>query len=118
MVKKLIKDDDDYDSEEEEMNQEYERDDGPVSLINATDILEERYKRIKEDVLKIFKGKNPNWIETLVITGDSVIDPELNVDDDIKRDLYFYNTSFQNAIKGINQLKKVLFKFNQRLKKS
>jgi len=51
------------------------------------------------------KGVNHNsWIETLTLTAKEGIDQILNIDDDIRRELVFYNLSLLNAKDGINKL--------------
>ena len=104
MVKKFQRHNDESESEDEEYEQEEEQ---QVEKINDIKTLEKKTENIKADYLKFFKGKTPNWLESLDITNNQMIDQDMDVDDDIKRELSFYNISFLNAVSGINHLKKV-----------
>jgi rRNA-processing protein EBP2 len=97
----------DYEIDNLEENQEQE--------INDTDGLEKHLKRIKEEfnTLMKTKGKQVDWIETMDITSEIAVDPNLNLDDDMKRDLIFYNITLQNAAAGINKLKERNEKLNR-----
>lgn len=105
MVKKFIKDNDDVEDEElsdlEIDNEEISKD---KEFINDTEELEKFATKIKEEFLKSMKNK-ANWLETLDVTSEDLINPNLNTDDDIKRELIFYNISHKTAIKAINLLK-------------
>jgi hypothetical protein len=80
-----------------------------VQVINERERLQTLTNHIKEDFLKLYKakGKNPSWLETLTETSSQAIDPNLNVDDDIKRELIFYNISLENTMKALKQVKNV-----------
>ena len=69
--------------------------DTSVESINIVAELEEKESNIKSDFNHFFeaKGKKKTWLETLDITSPNVIDKNLNTDDDIKRELFFYNTA-------------------------
>jgi rRNA-processing protein EBP2 len=84
-------------------------------IINLTNELEEKKNSILNDFLKFFsqKGKKVSWLENLTIISDDEIDQNLNPDDDIKRELYFYNLAKQNAINGLIKLKKLGEKINR-----
>ena len=84
-------------------------------IINLTNELEEKKNLIINDFLKFFsqKGKKVSWLENLTIISDDEIDQNLNPDDDIKRELYFYNLAKQNAINGLIKLKKLGEKINR-----
>ena len=84
-------------------------------IIDSTNELEEKKKSILNDFLKFFsqKGKKVSWLENLTIISDDEIDQNLNPDDDIKRELYFYNLAKQNAINGLIKLKKLGEKINR-----
>jgi rRNA-processing protein EBP2 len=81
--------------------------------INDVETLDKITARMKDDFHKIMKTKDVNWLETMDITSDQAISPELNVDDDIRRELIFYNISLKNAAKGINKLKEKNQKLNR-----
>jgi rRNA-processing protein EBP2 len=84
-------------------------------IINLTNELEEKKNSILNDFLKFFsqKGKKVSWLENLTIISDEEIDQNLNPDDDIKRELLFYNLAKQNAINGLIKLKKLGEKINR-----
>ena len=84
-------------------------------IINLTNELEEKKNSILNDFLKFFsqKGKKVSWLENLTIISDEEIDQNLNPDDDIKRELFFYNLAKQNAINGLIKLKKLGEKINR-----
>ena len=84
-------------------------------IINLTNELEEKKNLIINDFLKFFsqKGKKVSWLENLTIISDEEIDQNLNPDDDIKRELFFYNFAKQNAINGLIKLKKLGEKINR-----
>ncbi len=84
-------------------------------IINLTNELEEKKNLIINDFLKFFsqKGKKVSWLENLTIISDDEIDQNINPDDDIKRELYFYNLAKQNAINGLIKLKKLGEKINR-----
>ena len=84
-------------------------------IINLTNELEEKKNLIINDFLKFFsqKGKKVSWLENLTIISDDEIVQNLNPDDDIKRELLFYNLAKQNAINGLIKLKKLGEKINR-----
>lgn len=89
--------------------------DTSVESINMVPELEEKEESVKSELLHFFeaKGKKPTWIETLDITSPNAIDKNLNTDDDIKRELFFYNIAKENAIQGMIQLKQINEKINR-----
>jgi hypothetical protein len=103
-----IQNEDDYDIDD--FDEEEEDEISSEEIINEAEILEYKREKIREEFLKFFnkQKKSPSWLETLDTTTDIPMDPSLNVDDDIKRELNFYNMSLINAISGINLLKKVI----------
>jgi hypothetical protein len=80
--------------------------------INDRDILNEKKTKIQEEFVKGLKlnsgEKNVNWLETMDIISKEEVDETLNPDDDIKRELIFYNLTLGNVVKGINKLKEVI----------
>ena len=91
-----------------EMNNE--EDDDAQEEINLVDELNTHTNKIKQEFAKLLqkKGANPNsWLETLTLTHDNAIDPNLNIDDDIRRELVFYNITNNNVMKGIEKLREV-----------
>lgn len=119
MVKKYIpqrneEEEEELDLSDLEMDNTGE-DDVEQEVINDADKCEELNKKINEEFIKIFKskGKNPNWLDTMTLTAGQAIDPELNVDDDIKRELIFYNLTVGNAIEGIKKLREHKEKINR-----
>ena len=102
---------------EEEKNQEYFSDEEEESIesINLVDELTEKLNSIKSDVQKFYenKGKKMTWLEFPVETSTTEVPEYLNPDDDIKRELIFYNIAKENAIKGMIELKKLGEKLNR-----
>lgn len=94
--------------EEEEYGDEVTTEEQERIIINDIETIEKKIMNIKSDYFKFFKGKNPNWLETPEITCEQTINQDMDVDDDIKRELSFYNISFLNAVNGMNHLKRVI----------
>lgn len=103
----------DLEMETGEGNSGDESDEAPE--INEKEQLGNLTKAIRNEFVKMFKakGKNCSWIETMDLTSDEMIDPNLNTDDDVKRELIFYNIAVKNAIRGINKLKECGEKINR-----
>ena len=60
------------------------------------------------------KGKKVSWLENLTIISDDEIVQNLNPDDNIKRELLFFqNLEKQNPINGLIKLKKLGEKINR-----
>ena len=97
--------------EEKEKDKDFENEE----IINLTNELEEKKNLIINDFQKFFsqKGKKVSWLENLTIISDDEIDQNLNPDDDIKRELFFYNLAKKNAINGLIKLKKLGEKINR-----
>ena len=95
-----------------EMDAELEK---PQIQINEVERLETLTKNIQNEFVKQYttKGKNPSWLETLLVTNPEQIDQTLNVDDDIKRELIFYNMTHQNTIEALKKLKDNAEKINR-----
>lgn len=99
-----------------ELEEEYENEEiVEIEYPNDEEKLNEFTNKIKEEFNRYFtsKGKNPNWLETMTITGDVALPEDLDIDDDIKRELYFYNISHKNTIQGIIKLKEYHEKLNR-----
>jgi rRNA-processing protein EBP2 len=79
----------------------------PVVQVNEIERLETLTKNINSEFVKQFssKGKNPSWLETLLVINPENMDQTLNVDDDIKRELLFYNATHSNTIQALRKLK-------------
>ena len=86
-----------------------------VDSINLEEELNAKVDALKGEFTKPFnvKGKKITWIETLDVTSTNPIDQHLNVDDDIKRELFFYNATKENTIAGMIKLKKLGEKINR-----
>jgi len=105
-------------SKEEEEEKEEDLDDeeeDSIESINIIEELNEKLNTIKSDVQKFYqnKGKKITWLEFPVQTSETEIPEYLNPDDDIKRELIFYNIAKENAIKGMIELKKLGEKLNR-----
>ena len=105
-----------YENQEENpLNKEEEDSDSEVPSINLVEEISEKINSIKNDIQKYYtvKNKNIDWLEFPVSISVSTIPPNLNPDDDIKRELIFYNIAKENAIKGMIQLKQLGEKINR-----
>jgi rRNA-processing protein EBP2 len=105
-----------YENQEENpLNKEEEDSDSEVPSINLVEEISEKINSIKNDIQKYYtvKNKNIDWLEFPVNISESAIPPNLNPDDDIKRELIFYNIAKENAIKGMIQLKQLGEKINR-----
>jgi rRNA-processing protein EBP2 len=112
MVKQFIKNEEEDLSDFEVDNQE-DMGEMEVNIINEEEALLNHQKRIREDFHKIMKTKDVPWIETMDLVSDSAVDKNLNVDDDVRRELIFYNITLSNAVKGIIKLKENGEKLNR-----
>jgi len=97
---------------EEEEGQETESE---IPSINLENELTEKLNSIKNDIQKFYDAKNKkiDFLEFPINISQSEIPPNLNPDDDIKRELIFYNIAKENAIQGMIQLKKLGEKINR-----
>ena len=105
-----------YENQEENpLSKEEEDSDSEVPSINLVEEISEKINSIKNDIQKYYtvKNKNIDWLEFPVSISESTIPPNLNPDDDIKRELIFYNIAKENAIKGMIQLKQLGEKINR-----
>ena len=105
-----------YENQEENpLNKEEEDSDSEVPSINLVEEISEKINSIKNDIQKYYtvKNKNIDWLEFPVSISESAIPQNLNPDDDIKRELIFYNIAKENAIKGMIQLKQLGEKINR-----
>ncbi len=101
-----------------DIEEEFDEEEGEMEAIefpNDEEKLSEFTKKIKEEFQRFYtsKGKNPTWLETMSLTGKIEIPEELDVDDDIKRELIFYNITHKNTIQGILKLKDAHEKLNR-----
>jgi hypothetical protein len=109
--------DDDEEDEDDDVNSDMEmRDDRDVDEVEEINIVEDLNKhteKIQKEYAGLLakKGGKPSWLETLTLTGDVNFDEDLNIDDDIKRELAFYNTTTENVVKGILKLREVRIGF-------
>ncbi len=101
--------------EKAEDNEENSYEEDSIESINIIEELTEKLNTIKSDVQKFYenKGKKITWLEFPVETSTTEIPEYLNPDDDIKRELIFYNIAKENAIKGMIELKKLGEKLNR-----
>jgi rRNA-processing protein EBP2 len=83
--------------------------------INLVDEINEKINSIKNDIQKFYDTKNKkiDWLEFPVEISQSQIPQNLNPDDDIKRELIFYNIAKENAIQGMIKLKQLGEKINR-----
>jgi len=93
----------------------YSNEEDSIESINNIEELIEKLNSIKSDVQKFYdnKGKKITWLEFPIETSTTEIPEYLNPDDDIKRELIFYNIAKENAIKGMIELKKLGEKLNR-----
>jgi rRNA-processing protein EBP2 len=115
MVKKFIKNTEDQQEEElSDLEGEYQQQEpDEIKILNDEEALRNHCEKIKNDFQKLMKNKDIPWIETMDLVADSSVDPNLNMDDDIKRELIFYNLTLQNAVRGIIKLKEQGEKLNR-----
>lgn len=115
--KKNTENENEVDENNDEENNNFQEEDDETSFesINLIEDLNSKLEDIKNDFQKFFinKGKKITWLETPVEISDEKIPENLNPDDDIKRELYFYNIAKSNAIKGMIELKKLGEKINR-----
>ena len=109
------KDKEEDEKKEEQDQEEYSYEEESIESINLVDELREKLNSIKSDVQKFYDSKNKkiNWLEFPVEVSSNEIPEYLNPDDDIKRELIFYNIAKENAIKGMIELKKLGEKLNR-----
>ena len=83
--------------------------------INLVDEINEKINSIKNDIQKFYDAKNKkiDWLEFPVEISQSSIPQNVNPDDDIKRELIFYNIAKENAIQGMIKLKQLGEKINR-----
>ena len=100
-----------YNSNEEDNNNSEE----DIASINLVVEISEKINSIKSDVQKYYDAKNKkiDWLEFPVNISQSQIPQNLNPDDDIKRELIFYNIAKENAIQGMIKLKQLGEKINR-----
>ena len=98
-------------NEEKEEEEIYSED----PSINLVDEISEKINSIKNDIQKFYDAKNKkiDWLEFPVNISQSQIPQNLNPDDDIKRELIFYNIAKENAIQGMVKLKQLGEKINR-----
>ena len=98
-------------------NEEEEENDNSLEVpsINLIEDISEKINSIKNDIQRFYDAKNKkiDWLEFPVNISQSSIPKNLNPDDDIKRELIFYNIAKENAIQGMIQLKKLGEKINR-----
>lgn len=113
MVKQFIKSHEEEDLSDLEIDNQEGIDESEANLINEEEALINHQKKIQEDFHKLMKSKEVSWLETMDLISDSPVDKNLNVDDDIRRELIFYNLTLQNAVRGIIKLKEHGEKLNR-----
>ena len=99
----------------DEADEEESDDISEVPSINLVEEISEKINSIKNDIQRFYdvKNKKIDWLEFPVNISQSSIPENLNPDDDIKRELIFYNIAKENAIQGMIQLKKLGEKINR-----
>ena len=104
------------DQEENPLNNDNDNDsESEIPSINMEPELSEKLNSIKNDIQKFYDAKNKkiDFLEFPVNISESSIPQNLNPDDDIKRELIFYNIAKENAIKGMIKLKQLGEKLNR-----
>ena len=104
------------DQEENPLNNDNDNDsESEIPSINMEPELSEKLNSIKNDIQKFYDAKNKkiDFLEFPVNISESPIPQNLNPDDDIKRELFFYNIAKENAIKGMIKLKQLGEKLNR-----
>ena len=102
---------------EDNSNEEEEESDNSLEVptINLIEDISEKINSIKNDIQRFYDAKNKkiDWLEFPVNISQSQIPKNLNTDDDIKRELIFYNIAKENAIQGMIKLKQLGEKINR-----
>ena len=100
---------------QEEGQEEYSNEEDTIESINLIDELTEKLNSVQSDVQNFYDRENKNitWLEFPVEISSAEIPEDINIDDDIKRELIFYNIAKENAIKGMIELKKSGEKLNR-----
>ena len=104
------------DQEEIPLNNDNDNDsESEIPSINMEPELSEKLNSIKNDIQKFYDAKNKkiDFLEFPINISESSIPQNLNPDDDIKRELIFYNIAKENAIKGMIKLKQLGEKLNR-----
>ena len=102
--------------EENPLNNDNDNDsESEIPSINMEPELSEKLNSIKNDIQKFYDAKNKkiDFLEFPINISESSIPQNLNPDDDIKRELIFYNIAKENAIKGMIKLKQLGEKLNR-----
>ena len=112
---KANKDKEEDEKEQEQEQEEYSYEEDTIESINLVDELAEKLNLIQSDVQKFYDSNNKKiaWLEFPVEISSTEIPEYLNPDDDIKRELIFYNIAKENAIKGMIELKNLGEKLNR-----
>ena len=84
-----------------------------VSSINDINTLEDKLSSLQNEFKRPFTSQKITWLEKMDIISTNEIDPHLNPDDDIKRELCFYNIAKENAIIGMRKIKSMGEKVNR-----
>lgn len=100
-----VEEEEDKEDEEEGVKKVYEND--KVTLAKLKEKIESSFNN------KFNNVPNDLFLERLTTVADNCVDKKLNVSDDIKRELIFYNLSFDGAVKAINKLKALNQKLNR-----
>lgn len=107
------KKDSNEEEEDEDEEEEDEEEEIPVRIYeNDKAALTELKNKIESKFNEKFKP-HELFLERMTVTSDNIIDKKMNINDDIKRELVFYNLSFEGAVKGINKLKQNNQKLNR-----
>jgi len=104
-----LEDEEDLGSDLEIQDNEEDQEES-VEEINFVEELNQHAEKIRKEFKNLLakKGGNPNnWLETLTLTHENAIDENINIDDDIKRELAFYNITTENVMRGLMKLKEV-----------
>ena len=109
-----MKENSDYEAVNDDLDEELLKEQN--ERINENNKTKEELQRLKENIENKFNSKFTSkelWLERLTVVPTSEIDKNLNLDDDIKRELFFYNLAHEAAIKGIIRLKEEKQKINR-----
>lgn len=102
-------------SNSENINENSSNNEHSIEEINCTQEIKDKFSFIKEDINKFYTKNNAeiSWLDYPYIVSDTSLPSNLNIDDDIKRELFFYNIAKENAITGLNSLKNIGEKLNR-----
>lgn len=77
-------------------------------VIRDEELLKKKLKQIQKSFAKHFEGSEVSWTERLVLVSDREVEElqQVDINDDVKREVQFYNIAIDNLKKGLPLLAK------------